>query len=114
MMHPERVEVYDQKGGSIGIVARTRFSPLYQCFFLFGHLSVSFVKESTGQTCERSLKQWKQGDSFSRKRNCAPQDTGENTVATVVVINARPSTTPLSVTDLEERRRKLHKVLTQC
>ena len=66
----------------------------------------------------RSLKQWKQGGSFSRKRNCvltvAAQDPGENSVAAVVFTNARASTTPVSVTDLEETRQKLHKVLTQC
>ena len=60
---------------------------------------------------ERSLKQWKQGGIFSRKRNCvltvAAQDPEENSVAAVVFPTARASTTPVSVTELEETRQKL-------
>ena len=60
---------------------------------------------------ERSLKQWKQGGTFSRKRNCvlivAAQDPEENSVAAVVFTIARASTTPVSVTELEETRQKL-------
>ena len=70
----ETVEVYDRKGRSLGLMKRERT------------LSVSFVKLSTGQTRAKSLKQWKQGGIFSRKRNCvltvAVQDPGQNSVAT--------------------------------
>ena len=48
---------------------------------------------------------------FSRKRNCvltvAAQDPEENSVAAVVFTIARASTTPVSVTELEETRQKL-------
>ena len=40
----------------------------------------------------------------------AAQATEENSVAVVVVINVRASTTPVSVKDLEETRQKLRKV----
>ena len=40
----------------------------------------------------------------------AAQATEENSVAVVVVINVRGSTTPVSVKDLEETRQKLRKV----
>ena len=70
----ETVEVYDRKGRSLGLMKRERT------------LSVSFVKLSTRQTRAKSLKQWKQGGIFSRKRNCvltlAVQDPGQNSVAT--------------------------------
>ena len=96
MMHPETVEVYDRKATGIGLVERER----------------------TLSCRERSLKQWNQGGSFSRKRTCvltvATRHPEENTVAAVVFTNARASTTLVSVTDLEETRQKRHKVVTQC
>ena len=56
----------------------------------------------------RSLKQWKQGGSFSRKRNyvltVAAQDPGENSVAAVVFTNARASTTPVRSQSVYARR----------
>ena len=68
MMHPETLEVYDRKERTIGIIRKRET------------LSVSFVRESIGETHAKSLTQKKQEDRSSKKRNCvstvAAQDTG--------------------------------------
>ena len=72
MMHPETLEVYDRKERTIGILRKRETQ------------SVSFVRESSGETHAKSLTQQTQEDSSSKKRNCvstvAAQDTRGNNV----------------------------------
>ena len=90
MMHPETVEVYDRKERSIGIIRKRETQ------------SVSFVRESIGETHAKSLTQQKQEDSSSKKRNCvstvAAQDTGGNNVEAEDVSSASQSIIQVFVT----------------